>query len=287
MKVQFITPGSIAWASSRMRAHWPAKYMQDTDVIAWPEQIGMGYDAYVFVKVGSPELMQDLRAAGKQVWWDLCDPAWWFNPTDCQEIANQVTGVVCSNQALANDFNLWRGEALARVVPDRLELSHFPLQRQHADVKPVRFVWFGASQNRIALFGGLTNLERLAANGHKISLTILDDHPDSPWYITDTFPVNYERWSLEQENEILVGHDIALLPPYPGPWGQVKSNNKYLTAWACGLPVVDGMDYGEMEWLTGDATWRSNHAAIGRQELEKNFQVKQSAREWETLLCRS
>lgn len=296
MKTLFITPGPIEWASSRMRAHWPAKYM-DADVMEyekikipeWWPNIPLQYDAYVFVKVLDPGLSPILIENGKQVWWDICDPAWWMQPKQSLEIAKSVTGIVASNQALADDFNQWAQRSgvdnlpVAQTIPDRLELSHYPRQRTHADVDPVRIIWYGAAQNRVNIFAALINLERLVANGYHIELTIMDDQPDNDWGFSIMFPIYYTRWNLAQENEIIANHDIALVPPYPGAWGKVKSNNRALTAWACGLPAVSGTNYGELESHVRNAKAREYGANLGRSFLS-DFDVRQSAEQWQELL---
>ena len=136
----------------------------------------------------------------------------------------------------------------------------------------------------MAIFGALANLERLAANGHSIALTIYDDQPQNRWTFTDSFPVYYTQWRLDQENEVIASHDIALLPPYPGPWGKVKSNNKELTAWACGLPATDGQDYVEMCDLVALSSKRQIEADRGYEEVKAAYTVDKSADEWKELL---
>jgi hypothetical protein len=74
------------------------------------------------------------------------------------------------------------------------------------------------------------------------------------------------------------------LPPYPGAWGRVKSNNKALTAWACGLPVSDAQDYKALFALATIAANRERAADLGYKLLCKDYLVEQSAREWMELL---
>jgi len=265
MKILFVTPASTQWASTRLRAAWPARYIPGAEVIAVDKLESVaGYDACIFVKVFPLEGYYEIGLDKvPQVWWDVCDPAWWGSPTDCREIIQHVTGVVASNQGLADDFTAWSGKP-AFIIPDRIDLEHFPIQKRHYyPADPVRLIWFGAGQNRIALFAGLVNLERLAANGHNITLTIYDDWTIQEWRMTDDFPINYVRWSLEQENQGIAGHDLAFLPPYPGPWGKVKSNNKQVTAWACGLPTSDGQDYQALEELVASYQKRAEYALWG------------------------
>lgn len=308
MKPLFISPGPVSVASTRMRAVWVAKHMPGAGVVPIGElknfapapkgshldrerPVNSGelrkitglfdYDAYIFIKTADLELIRAFREQGKRVYWDVCDPAWWFAPQDCREVADLVDGVVASNERLAADFQSWYGPGkVVLSIPDRLEMDHFPLQRFQEYTDTVRLIWFGGAQNRVALFAALVNLERLVANGYRISLTICDDQPEQQWTITDALTFYYTRWSLAHENEILASHDIALLPPYPGPWGKVKSNNKYLTAWASGLAVSDGQDYETLESLVSSSVLRAENAAHGYEELISCYTADQSAAQW-------
>lgn len=267
-----------------MRCYWPAQYMKDTAVIQHGNGVPLKqYDDYIFQKLADPIICGLLRAEGKRVFWDVCDPSWWWEPEKCQKIVENIDGVVACTQALADDFEEWCG-VKPHVIPDRLELSHFHTQRQHSDVSPVRFIWYGVAANRISLFSAVANLERLVANGYKIELTIMDNQPEQPFTISNMFPIYHTRWTLESEVEIISSHDVALLPPYPGRWGEVKSENKKLTGWACGLPWATGSDYNALKWVVSDDERRSDLGATGRGLVEFNHDVRQTAVDWETLL---
>lgn len=289
MKALFITSGGIEWASARIRGYWPAAYMS-ADVVRFDQRGQVDadqYDAFIFQKVFSVRDAASIRSAGKRVYWDLCDPIHWFNPDAVREMLPQLDGVVCSSEALREDFGDWCKYAVpVHTIPDRMELSAYPLRRVHDEADPVRFIWYGIAANRIALFGALTNLERLACNGHNIALTVFDERPGDGNFGPTKFPVYYSRWLLSQEADVISSHDVALLPPYPGPWGRVKSNNKCLTAWACGLPVTDGMNYDELVRLVSEPAYRQKWADTGRDTLETHYDVKRSAVEWEAILCK-
>ena len=290
MNVLFISAGPIEWGSSRMRVYWVVEALQAmghnaqvalySDVVACPDRYE-GFGAYVWQKLVSRDIVA--RYAGHH-WWDVCDPSWWWQPNQCRDIADVMHGVVASSEALAEDFNDWYGAETAVCIPDRLKLSHFHTQRIHQDVSPVRFIWFGVAVNRISLYGALANLERLAANGHKIELTVFDNRPDIRLDFTDAFPIYHVLWDLQHEVDVIASHDVALLPPYPGAWGKVKSNNKYLTAWACGLPVVSGESYNHLLNRISGEKYRQSIADSNLDGLQKYHNVSQSAMEWEKLL---
>lgn len=288
VKALFVAAGPIEWGSSRMRCYWPAQYM-DAGVIEFSELVQMAKnygqvleaEVYIWQKSALPEL---LDAIPGRHWYDICDPIHWFSPDTMREIDKRVDGVVASSPALGSDYGSWAGHERHYCIPDRLEMSHFPEMREHENRDPIRFIWYGVAVNRIALAGAWTNLSRLAANGCAIELTVMDDQPQAPLGLGNEIPVRHVQWTLEGENAEIVSHDIALLPPYPGPWGKVKSNNKMLTAWACGLPVSDGLSYFDMLELVKNPEQRQKRAEMRRADVETLWTVDRSARQWERLL---
>jgi hypothetical protein len=286
MKVCFIACGPISWASARLRCHWPARYIKDAAVVEYNAKNDYpDADAYVWQKRINQKAMREQRAAGKRVYLDMCDPTWWWEPKLTAEVLAECDAVVCSSPALRFDLAQFSPQTQAVCIPDRMELSHFLRTRTHAEVTPLRLIWFGLHFNRVSLFGAIANLERLAANGHAIELTIFDDRPDVILNYTDAFPVYNTEWSVERENEVIAAHDIAVLPPYPGAWGKVKSNNKQLTAWACGLPTTTAEEYFALETMASDVLTRQMISRAGLASLKHDWDVRQSAAEWESLLC--
>lgn len=286
--VCFIAGGSMTNAGARLRAYWPAQFIEGAAVCTWADTPPPAA-AYVFQKLVDLPLMQRLRANGAACFWDVCDPSWWFSPADVREVLAHATAVVASNEGLADDLREWDGRPAGvevHVIADRLLLSHYTRQAIHADREPVRLIWFGAAQNRMALYAAHANLQRLQAHGHRIALTICDNAPNAPMDIEGDYPVYYTRWALETEAATLAAHDIALLPPYPGPWGAVKSNNKRLSAWACNLPVTAGTDYEDVLTLVTDAGHRREMAAAGWRKVVACGQSQDSAQEWQTLIAR-
>ena len=149
----------------------------------------------------------------------------------------------------------------------------------------MRFVWVGFSANYISLYAAITNLERLVSNGYAIEITIVCDKPVGG-EIAGT-PLYSAGGLIDEElNAVMSSHDIALTPPYPGPWGKVKSNNKTILAWANGLPHTTGENYNElvalMDWET-----RKRLGETARGWVEADWTADKSAREWEALLCAS
>lgn len=284
MKTLFIAAGPETWGSSRLRCYWPARVM-NAEVVPFGDAANRPPDPQVEAVIWQKNLELALfsRFPNARHYYDACDPTWWWQPDLVRGWLRSLAGVVCSSSALAADFSEWSGQP-AVCIPDRLDLRHYGRVKRHQPAAPVRCLWYGVAFNRIALFGALANLERLAANGHKLALTVCDDRPEELLDVTDMFPVYHTRWRLDAEVDTLLAHDIALLPPYPGPWGRVKSNNKALSAWAAGLPVATGECYGELEALVTRSENRNRAGALGRAEVETNWRVEQSAAEWEQML---
>lgn len=288
--VCFIASGPIEWGSSRMRAYWPARYIPDSTVVTMADAQQRGVpDAgvYVFQKLVDPVLIAGLRAMGKIVVWDVCDPAWWFDRPGAIEAVNNADWIVASNIPLAVDLVAWcaangtEADGKTTVIPDRVELSHFAPRPRYVPGDPVKLIWYGIAVNRIALFAAVVNLIRWRVDGHDISLTIFDDAPDVRFPDLDAIlPVTYERWTLDTEAETLAAHHIALLPPYPGPWGKVKSNNRAVTGLAAGLQVITGESYYDLP----NAINAMEAGHDRREYVAANYNVEQSARQWMDLI---
>lgn len=288
MKVLFLTTGTPEWASSRYRCYWPAQYIEGAHVHRWAqgEDIPDDYDVYIWQKVTNLAIVDQIYNDGKLQFWDLCDPVHWWQPTEARFVADRCHGVVCSSQALTDDFSHWYGQQ-AVCIRDRFEFSHYVGGRteyRHAD--PVRLIWYGIANNRFSLIAALANMERLDANGVNITLTICDDQPHNEWTMTNAFQTYYTRWTLETEVKTIAAHDIAILPPYPGPWGKVKSNNKRIQAILCGIPWSDGQDYHDLYELATNAGLREDRVNDGRQRAMSGdaYNTRKSALEWEALI---
>ena len=286
----FITPGTMEWGSTRMRCYWPSKYMQDTEVVEVPDNgrgeanMSLSHDAYIFQKQGNPELQKSLIDSGKKVFLDQCDPMWWFSDQKLMRaMFENAHGAVFSSSELMKDFLLWYGEPYKAItIPDRMEPEHFNKKKVHHWINPVRFIWYGMVQNRVALAAVFANLSRLRVMGFNISLTIMDNYPSMPITETDDIPFLYTKWQLDKEVAQIAAHDVALLPPYPGPWGKVKSNNRNIAAAMCNVPYTTGLDYDELVLLM-DHKNREVYSEEQSEGLDK-YDVKLSAEEWERFI---
>lgn len=283
MTILFIPTGNIQTASARFRAYWIAECMEDARVIPIDEVTQGDIDASDVVIWGKRIAPFD-QHPGQRIYWDICDPVHWFNDQELtRDFADHCEAVVTSNPGLTDDFNDWYKSNKAITIVDRLKLEHFSERRIHAPSDPVRLIWFGNSINRWALLSVMADLLRLKYCGVKVTLTICDDKPEDTWQAE--FPIEHVRWSLDTENKIISSHDIAILPDMPGRNGRVKSENKRITAWANGLPVFDGkVPFYWLVQLCQRPKLRQSEAIETYTFLERNYQVRGSARDWKDLL---
>ncbi len=286
MKILFIASGPVSWASARIRCFWVAPYLNadvvDIDAIT---EIPSGYDVYIFQKAATCEYVKQARGYGKVIL-DLCDPVHWFSPKEVIQLLPHIDGITASSEALAVDIQEWLQRygdyKPVTCIPDRMNMDHYPIHRTHSDVHPVRFVWYGMAYNRVGLFEAHYTLCRLAAEGYQFELTIFDNAPGTKFIDDNTYPIYYVPWDLETENQVIAAHDIAILPNYPGEWGKVKSNNRTLTAIACGVPVVTSnlIDYYYIRSLILRVEERRKLLAEQTVEYADYFDMQQSADEW-------
>ena len=173
----------------------------------------------------------------------------------------------------------------ALTIPDRMLPGFHPNIVQHGPRERTVLVWYGDGGNRIALEGYLPLLGYLAHH-LPIELRIIDNMPGVRIVAEDSerLPIVHVPWTLETFHAQLLGCDIAYLPPYPGPWGMLKSNNRQVTALWAGLPVVDGMDVGAMAALIENPALRQEVAAQGRVIAERDYDVHSSVEALKALI---
>ena len=288
MKVLFVVPGPIQWATSRFRAYWIQPHIPDSEIVLFSELSELAgdklhealepFDHVIWLK--QCPIHELKKREGQKHWWDVTDPMWWFSPKWSEEIALFVDGTIVSSQGLGENFNIWKPSRakLAKRIDDHMNLDHYNVVREHTNEGIARLIWFGLNANRFTLLGATPFLSRAWANGWKFSLTIMDNEPTNDWSRMFEFPVIHTPFDLETEAEILGAHDIAVLPKYPGPWGKCKSINKNITAYAAGLPVVTGDDYPRILELIDMPDQRQKVGDMNRKMVEDMYQSDRHAR---------
>ncbi|MEJ2380250.1 MAG: hypothetical protein P8076_03605 [Gammaproteobacteria bacterium] len=296
MQMLLIAQGPREWASSRLRAwnladqaDWihccTAKSVLDSDA----KELPFDYDVYVFQKwmdAQTVRIAKQLRFLGKQVWLDLADPLWWLEPHNFFRFLPHLTGIVVNTDAMQRALREAGASHQAAlpsiaVIPDRMPPDAFSQLRRHEPrTRPV-CLWFGRAENRVGLQSMQLSLHYSARMGQPLTLRIVDDGPARG--VTTAGPVEYRPWQLHTFQQELLDADVVLVPPYPGRWGELKSNNRSVTAWCAGIPTDDGWQPERLLPLLRDASLRARLGAELRREAERHYRVAESIRDWHQL----
>jgi len=289
-RIAILCNGPRIWASSRLRGFW----LEDAAPLAFraygpgdPLEGLDGCDTVIFQKRFKPldlERARRYQAEGRQIVFDLTDPMWWWFPQEVTAMCEIADVVTTSNPTLSEAVRLGGKAARVLTIPDRMLPSFHPTVADHGPRERVVLAWYGDAGNRIALQGYLPMLAYLA-HFYPLELRIIDNAPGLKVVEEDSphLPITHVPWALETVHAQLVGCDIAYLPPYPGPWGLLKSNNRDVTAWWCGLPVVRGDDVGAMAELLDSPDRRATVGAENRQRAEQEYDIARSVDQWKAL----
>jgi hypothetical protein len=299
MRVHFLTSVLPKVASARFRAWWPAEAWASPDVTCGgPDHPAVATaDVLVVTSLIGQVPMQWDSLTGRWlvtvpqstvVVWDLTDPMWcYMGDAAFREWAGRVAHLTVSSEglrmALATEFHL-----NATVIPDRLPYQ--ATQRLHQEVAVPTLIWFGYGFNRWPAFSGVAPLLlRLRRNGVPFKLQIVDDQPQLPLFEGDRYGLaaitEHLAWALETMHDRLCAADVALLPPFPGWIGTMKSENRAMTAAWAGLPIVRGDSYGALVSLLTDVELRRSSGASWRAWAERSGNIASSVAQWQEVLA--
>lgn len=255
--------------SSRIRCRWLIEL--------WPEaeeyHVARKYDVMIYQKVYWQAMMEQFQ--GIQIL-DICDPDW-LEKKPVFEFMDLADAVVTSTEPLAEYIRKLRPKKEVRCIPDRIYLpEHQPIKQTHNDdMKSV--VWYGYHQNFHYLYKTVDELFR-----NSLELFVIADQPfELPMSLRGLKVTNipYSYPSLHQE---LIKHDAMIMPaPNDDEKGKFKSNNKTLTGWALGLPVIRMPD--DLKRLKSKAS-REAEAKEKLIEIGKEWDVKYSVLEYQRLI---
>jgi len=296
MTVQFLARWTRDIASSRIRAWHVVEAWNHPDVACaklWESlryQSGIRPDVLVLqkpkMKILHPETLGVLKSQVGRLICDFCDPDWCLASDEYfRGFASHMNAFVVSNRGLQAGLEEDWG-IKSTVIEDRMPP---PMTvKAHGPVALPTLVWYGQNANReICLASGALSVTRLRANRVPFRLRVIDngDGPQSESRdlgLGDL--IEYRAWSLPTFERDVLECDIALLPPHPGRWGTMKSNNKRLTASWLGLPTADGQDYDELKRLLTDVEYRATRGHEAREWAEREGHIDQSVQQWKNLL---
>ena len=297
MNVRFLARADRWKASSRIRAWQVVDAWNHPDVTCellhkgMLEQITAPADVIVLQKLkpsftGDGILARLKDRTGARLVWDMSDPEWCTRgDVFFQRVAAQIDHFVVATEGLRTGLEVDHG-IKSVVIEDRLPYTLH--QKVHEDTEVPVVVWFGMYGNReVSLVSALQTLYRLYANDITYRIKIIDEEPQTP-LPGATKPVRsfvtYTKWDLATFEQELLEGDVALLPPFPGEWGKMKSWNKPLTAAWAGLPITDGQSYTEVKRLLTDWEYRAERGWLARAWAEREGNVLQSVQQWKDLL---
>lgn len=256
--------------SSRIRGNWLIKY--------WPEAeeyvIGKEYDVIIFQKVYWNKMADEFK--GIKIL-DICDPDW-IEGKPVLEYVDKMDAVATATPALAEYMLKFRPGKNIICIPDRIDLEeHDKYRRTKHEGVAQNIVWFGYHQNIHYLY---KTLDYIIAKG--LTLTIVCDQPFNPpaqYHALKFKNVPYSYPGVHQE---IVKADMLLLPETTDDLkGKYKSNNKTLTGWALGMPVVavpEDLD----KYM--DPIARQKEADERYQEIKDKWDVKLSVEDYKKLI---
>ena len=255
--------------SSRIRARWL--------IDVWPEAeefiIGKNYNVMVFQKVYWEKMKKTFD--GIKIL-DLCDPDW-LEGKPVLEFADMCDAVTTSTEALAEYIKLLRPKMLVKCVPDRIYLpEHKPRTKPHKG-KIKSAVWFGYHHNTHYLTKTFDDLLR-----YQIKLTVISQQEYKAPMAYQSLEIENVPYAYPGIHTELTKHDILIMPkPIEDEKGRFKSNNKILTGWALGVPVVTNS--AELDaMLEGEA--RQKEADEKLQVIKDKWDVKLSVQEMKDII---
>lgn len=272
-KVRCLPENSVG--SSRIRARWLWEN--------WPEaeewMVGRpGYEVLIFQKAYAVSMLTMMDIFKGISIFDICDPDWLDNEINVFEYLNKADAVTASSAELANYVKKLLPDKLVVHIPDRINFSeHTEVKKTHAE-ELQHLVWFGYSHNFVYVQPALRQLAE-----SNISLTVYSDTQiEIPQDINIDF--KWHKYEYQRLHKDLRIYDAALLPTERGSVdvrGSFKTNNKALTCYALGLPVIETP--ADVERLQS-ASARKKEAREKMKLVKDNYDVKQSVQQYKDII---
>jgi len=253
-------PNSVG--SSRIRGNWVMKYCREIE----PFKLAEKYDAIIYQKAYWKEHMEMFK--GIKIF-DICDPDW-LEGRPITEVFDLVDAVTVPTKPL-QDYLTQLTDKPVVLIPDRIDPdAHFPIKTEHSG-KLRTVVWFGYSQNQKVLEPVVNVLQQ-----YNLQLVVISDraYPQADVNII---------YKYETINEDITKYDAVVLPNIGSENFRfsMKSNNKVLTSWALGMPVITEVD--DIQRFM-DAEARKKESELKLDEVIHNWHVRDSGREYLELI---
>jgi len=187
---------SIHSPSVRWRAQWPAKYWDEADAYDGQKRL-LEYDAFIFQKFYLVDQAlvwaRSLRAQGKLLAFDLCDPDF-LEEEHCRRmlaILPRFDFAVATTEPIRKWLAQWLP---AHIIPDRIDLdAHREKKRWDREPERVSLVWYGFAHNAIAIESLWPTIKDL-----DLSLTVISDEPQPGTWLYEVLEkhdkFSWRRW---------------------------------------------------------------------------------------------
>lgn len=254
--------------SSRIRGRWLWQNWEDAEEY----MVGRHYDVLIFQKAYWREML--LSFDGIKIF-DLCDPDW-LDPRPVVESIKLCDAAVVSTPALRDYLLKFIKDKPIICIPDRVELKEHSPRGQFVGIAK-KIIWYGYSQNSHYIE---KTFPFLIDKG--LELTVASNAPLNLPLGFEKLKVTNVAYNYDSIHEEIKRHDLVLLPTTGDDLrGKFKSNNKTLTAWALGMPVISEPD--DLDRLM-DAESRNAEQSEKLAEIRQNWDVKQSVEEYKLLI---
>jgi len=274
-------------ASTRIRVNWPLKYLNGIISESFDELATC--DVVVFQTRCNPQdiiLARNLKHSGVKIIADFTDPHWLreyqsYNQhiTDMVGMADTIT--LCTDK-LEETFKNVFPRKRTFVLRDRLDLDLYKNVKKHIDKKSYRILWHGCFCNIPSIDLARQDLERLGLEFDITLVCVFDgtgQHKVKPF---KNIKVEVIEWSNQAVIDELLKSDISINPRYDN-WKAYKSDNKTSVAWTCGIVCIERNFYYEIKKYLSSASLRNNQAKILRELVIKDYDVKDTAKEWQEI----
>lgn len=257
--------------SSRIRGRWIWRNWDECDQY----HIGGKYDVLIFQKVYWGQMME---AFGGIKILDTCDPDS-LEDRDVIKYMARCDAITTSTEPLANYYKKLLPRKIVKCIPDRIDMNdHKEFKKKHSK-NLRRLVWFGYSHNFFYLSGTFNKLIK-----ENLSLDIYSDTaPDFGGEFKD-LKLKFHQYYYPNLHNELIRYDAALMPTGRSKLdirGRYKSNNKQLTCYALGLPVIETPE--DVDRLKGREL-RAEEAKKQFKEIKEKWDIRYSVEELKQLI---
>ena len=291
-------------ASARIRAEWPAKYLQ-ADIVA-PEDPGVDasfYDLVVFQKCYSEKfqcLADYLKKKNPKIKlvFDLCDAEWLTREEELKAMIKRMDFVIASTNQIKKWVQRNCPGTKCYKIPDGHDLDYYSQVDYFKDGneikvlpiqinEPMKYIWYGNSGTIKSLKAILPVLERITGKGD--TLTIIADERSLGQVKSRKIEIKFVPWTLETVNNEVRKGNLVLNPRLDTPGYAVKSNNKTVMAYILGLPCIDRVVSEDQEWLADlikfrNPEYRKEDVDKKRPELLAKYSMQAIAELWKKTL---